>query len=287
VLVVFEGLHWFDTETQAVLDRLVDSLSTARVFLLTNYRPEYQHGRDSKTYYSQFRLDPLPPASAEELLQTLLGHDVSLQSVKPRLAAQTQGNPFFLEESVRTLMETGVLVGERGAYHLAKPVDSLQVPARVQAVLAARIDRLSPEEKRVLQTAVVIGTGVPWLLLQAIDLRLALRSALLTLGDFGRILGALREAEALAEHLDDPRRLAQVSLFLSAHFRNLSTHDQAIATAQRAHVLAMANGDILRQAPVESLPRGVLPGSGQLSACDSLSRADRRGPRRGAAPRAL
>jgi len=83
---------------------------------------------------------------------------------------------------------------------------------------------------------------------QAIDLRLALRSALLTLGDFGRILGALREAETLAESLDDPHRLAQVSLFLSAHFRNVSAHDQAIATAQRAHGLAMANGDILLQA---------------------------------------
>jgi tetratricopeptide (TPR) repeat protein len=84
------------------------------------------------------------------------------------LIAQTQGNPFFLEESVRTLVETGVLVGDRGTCRLAQPLDTLQVPATVQALLAARIDRLSPEEKRVLQTAAVIGTEVPWPLLQAI-----------------------------------------------------------------------------------------------------------------------
>ena len=84
------------------------------------------------------------------------------------LIARTQGNPFFLEESVRTLVETGVLVGERGAYRLAQPLDTLQVPATVQALLAARIDRLPPEEKRLLQTAAVIGTEVPWPLLQAI-----------------------------------------------------------------------------------------------------------------------
>src|SRR4029450_12858672 len=82
--------------------------------------------------------------------------------------ARTEGNRFFLEESVRTLVETGVLVGEPGAYRLASPLDGLQVPATVQAVLAARIDRLPPEEKRLLQTAAVIGTDVPFALLQAI-----------------------------------------------------------------------------------------------------------------------
>jgi class 3 adenylate cyclase/tetratricopeptide (TPR) repeat protein len=166
--LVFEDLHWIDAETQALLDSLVESLPTARLLLLVNYRPEYQHGWGSKTYYTQLRLDPLPPASADEFLQALLGSDPSLAPLKQLLIARTQGNPFFLEESVRTLVETGVLVGERGAYRLARPLESLQVPATVQAVLAARIDRLPPEEKRLLQTAAVIGTEVPWPLLQAI-----------------------------------------------------------------------------------------------------------------------
>jgi class 3 adenylate cyclase/tetratricopeptide (TPR) repeat protein len=168
LLLVFEDLHWIDTETQAVLDMLVESLPTARVLLLVNYRPEYQHSWGSKTSYTQLRLDPLPAASADTLLQALLGEDVSLAPLTPLLIARTEGNPFFLEESVRTLVETGMLVGERGAYRLAQPLDTWQVPATVQALLAARIDRLPPEDKRLLQTAAVIGTEVPWPLLHAI-----------------------------------------------------------------------------------------------------------------------
>ena len=168
LLLVFEDLHWIDSETQALLDSLIDSLPTARLLLLVNYRPEYQHGWGSKTYYTQLRLDPLSPASAEAVLDTLLGQDPSLVPLKQLLIARTEGNPFFLEESVRTLVETGVLVGEPGAYRLAQALPTIQVPATVQAVLAARIDRLPPEEKRLLQTAAVIGTEVPLPLLQAI-----------------------------------------------------------------------------------------------------------------------
>src|SRR5207253_91603 len=163
-----EDLHWIDAETQALLNSLVESLPTARILLLVNYRPEYQHPWGSKTYYSQLRLDPLAPESAQVLLQALLGDDASLAPLTPLLIARTEGNPFFLEESVRTLVETQVLVGERGAYHLAQALPSIQVPATVQAVLAARIDRLPPEEKRLLQTAAVVGTDVPLPLLRAI-----------------------------------------------------------------------------------------------------------------------
>jgi class 3 adenylate cyclase/tetratricopeptide (TPR) repeat protein len=168
LLLVFEDLHWIDAETQALLDSLVESLPTAQLLLLVNYRPEYQHGWGSRTYYTQLRLDPLPPASADEFLQALLGDDPSPAPLKQLLIARTEGNPFFLEESVRTLVETGVLVGEPGAYRMAQAVPTIQVPATVQAVLAARIDRLPPEDKRLLQTAAVIGTDVPFSLLQAI-----------------------------------------------------------------------------------------------------------------------
>src|SRR5262245_48443315 len=168
LLLVCEDLHWIDAETQALLDSMVESLPTARLLLLVNYRPEYQHGWGSKTYYTQLRLDPLPPASADEFLHALLGDDPSLAALTPLLIARTEGNPFFLEESVRTLVETGGLVGEAGAYRLARPLEVLQVPATVHAVLAARIDRLPPEEKRLLQTAAVIGTEVSLALLRAI-----------------------------------------------------------------------------------------------------------------------
>jgi tetratricopeptide (TPR) repeat protein len=168
LLLVFEDLHWIDTETQALLDRLIESLPTAPLLLLVNYRPEYQHAWGSKTYYTQVRLDPLPPASAEAFLTGLLGDDSSLAPLLPLLMARTAGNPFFLEESVRTLVETAVLVGTPGAYRLAALLQGLPVPATVQAVLAARIDRLAPQEKGLLQTAAVLGTDVPFALLRTI-----------------------------------------------------------------------------------------------------------------------
>jgi class 3 adenylate cyclase/tetratricopeptide (TPR) repeat protein len=384
LVLVFENLHWIDAETQAFLDGLVESLPAARILMLVNYRPEYQHGWGHKTYFTQLRLDPLPSASAEGMLQSLLGIDAGLDLLKQRLIELTQGNPFFLEESVRTLVETQGLVGGQGAYRLARALPSIQVPATVQAVLASRIDRLPPEEKELLQTAAVIGMEVPLALLQAvaeapeeplrlglthlqaseflyetrlfpdleytfkhaltqqvayetllqerrralharivealealpgdqvaeqverlahhalrgevwvkalaygrqtgekamarsahreavgsfeqalgavahlpqsrdtreqaIDLRLALRSALLPSSDYGRILAYLREAEGLAEALDDPRRLAQVSLFLSENFRFMGAYDQAIAAAQHALALATASGEVVRQA---------------------------------------
>jgi predicted ATPase len=168
LVLLFEDLHWSDSETQALLDSLIESLPSARLLLLVNYRPEYQHAWGSKTYYTQLRLDPLPPASADEFLHALLGADPSLGPLTPLLIARTEGNPFFLEESVRTLVETGVLLGASGAYRLAQALPTIQMPATVQAVLAARIDRLPPEEKRLLQTAAVVGTEVPLPLLQAI-----------------------------------------------------------------------------------------------------------------------
>jgi AAA ATPase domain len=110
VLLIFEDLHWIDSETQALLDGLVDSLGSARVLLLVNYRPEYQHARSGKTYYTQMRLDALPAGSAAELLEALLGQDPGLGPLKQLLVKR--GNPFFLEETIRTLVETKALAGE-------------------------------------------------------------------------------------------------------------------------------------------------------------------------------
>src|SRR5262249_17015759 len=125
VLLVFEDLHWIDTETQALLDVLVESLPTARLLLLVNYRPEYQHGWGRKTYYSQLRLGALASESAAEFLSALLGDDVSLEPLTRLLVKRA--NPFFVEESIRTLVETGVLIGERNAYRLTRPLQMIDV----------------------------------------------------------------------------------------------------------------------------------------------------------------
>jgi class 3 adenylate cyclase/tetratricopeptide (TPR) repeat protein len=167
--LVLEDLHWVDPETLGFLDALVESLPTARILLLVNYRPEYGHGWGNKTYYRQIRLDPLPAESADELLRSLLGDHAELEPVKRLLVERTERVPFFLEESVRTLVETGALAGDRGNYRLTRSFDTVQVPATVQAILAARVDRLLPEDKTLLQTAAVIGKDVPFTLLQAIS----------------------------------------------------------------------------------------------------------------------
>ncbi|HSD52016.1 MAG TPA: adenylate/guanylate cyclase domain-containing protein [Candidatus Methylomirabilis sp.] len=211
VLLVFEDLHWIDSETQAFLDSLVEGLPTARILLLTNYRPEYQHGWGSKSYYTQLRINPLPAESAQALLEALLGEDRTLQPLKQLLTERTQGNPFFLEESVRRLVETKSLVGELGTYRLVQALPTIQVPATVQALLAARIDRLTPEQKRLLQSAAVIGKDVPFALLKAI--------ADVPETDLQRDLVSLQAAEFLYE----------ASLFpdLEYTFRHALTHEVA------------------------------------------------------------
>jgi class 3 adenylate cyclase/tetratricopeptide (TPR) repeat protein len=168
VLLVFEDLHWIDSETQALLDSLVESLPTAPLLIAVNYRPEYRHGWSQKTFYRQLPIESLPAATAEALLGPLVGDDPSLRPLIQALVERTDGNPLFLEESVRTLVEAQVLVGEPGRYRLARAEMPIVVPSSVQAILAARIDRLSPDDKRLLQTLSVVGKDLPYPLLQAV-----------------------------------------------------------------------------------------------------------------------
>jgi class 3 adenylate cyclase/tetratricopeptide (TPR) repeat protein len=211
LLVIFEDLHWIDSETQALLDGLIESLPTARVLLLVNYRPEYEHTWNRKTYYLQLRIDPLPSESAEELLHALLGEDRTLEPLKRVLIERTEGNPFFLEESVQSLVEIKVLVGERGAYRMTKVPGAWQIPATVQAILVARIDRLSAEDKQLLLMASVIGKDVPFVLLEAI--------ADVTGDDLRHALSRLQTAEFLYE--------ARLFPDLEYTFKHALTHDVA------------------------------------------------------------
>jgi predicted ATPase len=170
VLLLVEDLHWLDGETEAWLQFLAERVPTARLLLLVNYRPEYQHGWGGKTYYTQLRLDPLGLAEAQELLTALLGDDAGLHALKQFILAKAEGNPFFMEELVQALLEQGVLVrpeavGATGrSFLLSKPLTALQLPPTVQAVLAVRIDRLSAEDKALLQIQACAdpGGGVPF-----------------------------------------------------------------------------------------------------------------------------
>jgi len=214
LILVLEDLHWIDAETQDLLDSLVEGLPAAPVLLLVNYRPEYGHGWSGKSYYRQLRIDPLRPESADELLRTLVGDGTELAPLKRLLIERTEGNPFFLEESVRTLVETGALAGEGGAYRLIEGAQAIHVPATVQALLAGRIDRLPPDEKRLLQAASVIGKDVPFVLLQAIveDAE----------GDLRQGLAHLQTAEFLYE--------AHLFPELAYTFKHALTHEVAYAS---------------------------------------------------------
>ena len=160
LVVIFEDLHWIDAETQELLDLLVDSVASARILMLVNYRPEYHHAWGNRTCYTQLRLDPLGGQSADEMLDALLGGDASLQSLKRLIIEKTQGNPFFMEEIVRALLEQGVLV-RNGAARLTKSLTEIHVPPTVHGILASRIDALSASEKGLLQTLAVIGKDFP------------------------------------------------------------------------------------------------------------------------------
>jgi transcriptional regulator with AAA-type ATPase domain/tetratricopeptide (TPR) repeat protein len=189
--LVFEDLQWIDGETQALLGSLAESLPGVRLLLLGSYRPEYAHGWGSQAYYTQLRIDPLPRESVEVLLEVLLGSDPSLDPLKQLLIQRTEGNPLFLEESVRALVETGALTGARGDYQLARDLPAIHVPGTVQAILTTRIDRLPPEEKRLLEIAAVIGKDFPLALLLAV--------ADENEGTIRRGLGHLQTAEFLYE----------------------------------------------------------------------------------------
>jgi class 3 adenylate cyclase/predicted ATPase len=161
VVVIFEDLHWIDAQTQALLDLLADSIANARVLLLVNYRPEYHHEWANNSYYSQLRLDPLGGADGAAMLAALLGASVELNPLKRLITERTGGNPFFIEEIVQALFDEGALV-RNGAVKVARSLSQLRLPPTVQGILAARIDRLSGEQKELLQTLAVIGRESPF-----------------------------------------------------------------------------------------------------------------------------
>jgi class 3 adenylate cyclase/tetratricopeptide (TPR) repeat protein len=277
LMVIVEDLHWIDGETQAVLDTLVDALGSSRLLLLANYRPEYHHAWGSKTSFGQIRLDALPAASADGLLNALLGDDPALGPLKQLLVKR--GNPFFLEETVRTLVETKALVGERGRYRLMKPVQAIQMPATVQAILAARIDRLPAEDKSLLQVASVVGKDIPFALLRAV--------AELPDETLRRQLDRLQAAEFLEETAFFPN--------LEYAFKHALTHEVAYGALlherrRHLHARIVDVSELLfrdrMDEQIERLAHHALQGALRDKAVDYLRRAGRKAAARSALPHA-
>ena len=268
LLAVFEDLHWIDNETQAFLDVLIESLPMARILLVVNYRPAYTHSWTGKTYYTQLRVDPLQSAGAEELLQHLLGNNEDLAPLKELLIKRTEGNPFFAEESVRSLVETQVLVGAKGAYRPGLRVDAISIPSTVQSVVADRIDRLSREAKHLLQMAAVIGVIVPFPLLRAV--------AQLSEEELYSHLSALQSAEFLYETSLFPKLeysfkhalISEVAYGALLHERRTFLHARVVAALEdiagenlRDHIETLAHhalhGELSQKAVAYSRQAGI------------------------------
>ena len=213
VVLVIEDLHWIDGPTQAFLDTLLDRLREARILLLVSYRPDYDHVWGHRTF-RQLRLERLAGPEVEALLDALVGRDASLDDLKHEIERHTDGNPLFVEESVQALVESGVLAGEPGRYRRGITPPLAHVPASVQAVLAARIDRLAAAEKRILQCAAVIGRHIGHDLLLAV--------ADLPLAEVDAALGRLCAAEFLYE----TRRFPSAQYV----FKHALTHEVAYGT---------------------------------------------------------
>lgn len=157
LIVIVEDLHWLDDESRAFLDLLADAVRGARVLLLVSYRPEYQFRWAGKEHCTRFRLEPLGRENAVEMLSQMLGQSPDLSRLKHKIIETTGGTPFFIEETVQSLFDEGALVADNGMVQLRRPLSSLRIPPTVQAILAARIDRLRNDEKNLLQTLAVLG----------------------------------------------------------------------------------------------------------------------------------
>jgi class 3 adenylate cyclase/predicted negative regulator of RcsB-dependent stress response len=190
LILMFEDLHWIDTETQQLLNLIADAIANAHILLMVNYRPEYHHEWGNRSHYFQLRLDPLGSQSAAEMLSELLGDAPELGPIKRTIIEKTEGNPFFIEELVQGLFDEGVLV-RNGTVKVGRSLAQLRLPPTAQAVLAARIDRLSPEQKELLQTLAVVGREFP--------MGLVRRVAQLSDAELDRMLNDLQLAEFVLE----------------------------------------------------------------------------------------
>jgi class 3 adenylate cyclase/tetratricopeptide (TPR) repeat protein len=239
-VIFMDDLHWIDAASDELLAQLVEAVPATPTLLLVNFRPEYAAEWTRKSYYEQLPLMPLGAGDVEAMLRELLGSDESVERLSAVIRERTAGNPFFMEELVRSLVEAGVLEGERGAYRRVRVVEDLEVPATVQAVLAARIDRLPEREKRALQTAAIIGQQFTVPLLSAVTE--------LANSDLTAALSALESAEFIF-----PRSLYPVAEYVFKHplMEQVARESQL---AERRRQLHRAVGRRIEELHADRLP---------------------------------
>src|SRR5450631_1112456 len=167
-VVIIEDLHWIDAASEEFIEALADAVVGTTTLLVVNFRPGFAAPLMQRSHYRQINMPPLPPAQAAILLQEHFGSDSSLALLSRNIIERAQGNPFFLEELINALVERGDFEGEKGAYRLKGGIDSIPLPSTVQAVVAARIDRLEENAKKVLEIASVVGREISTSILDAV-----------------------------------------------------------------------------------------------------------------------
>jgi class 3 adenylate cyclase/tetratricopeptide (TPR) repeat protein len=225
LLIVVEDVHWIDSETRIILHNLLSLLRGLRIFLVMTQRPE---GNLADPDLLRLELSALAEGASQEMLDRLIGRDVTLQSIRNRLVAKAQGNPLFLEELVQSLAETGSFDGEPGAYRLSKPAGRIEIPQTIHTVLAARIDRLDGVPKTLLQTSAVIGA----------DVSIALLSGMLEV-PASKISGDLKELEE-ADFLRRVKRVGSEYSFKHELIREVAYGTMLLGTRRSLHAKALA-----------------------------------------------
>jgi class 3 adenylate cyclase/tetratricopeptide (TPR) repeat protein len=313
LILIVEDLHWLDDQSQALLDRLASAIEGERILLLVNYRPEYQLRWTDQPYCLRLRLEPLGPGTASEMLSEMLGASEELAPLKRRIIETTGGTPFFIEETVQTLFDEGALEQRDGKVRLLKPHSTLKIPATVQAILAARIDRLHNEEKNLLQTFAILGREFVLSLARAVAGRseheLDRLIASLELGQFVYEQPSISDVEYIFKHaltqevaynsmllerrrqLHDnvgraiellyPASLEDHLADLAHHFSRSGNRPKAVEYLRRAATQAMSRGDPaqavkdLQQALklVKEIPSGAERDQAELQVLNPLGTA--------------
>ena len=277
LILIVEDLQWLDDESHAVLDLLVERMPQANLLLLVNYRPEYAPRWGSRPNCRQLRLDALEPDNAGEMLSAMLGEAADLLQLKQVIIETTGGTPFFMEETVQALLDEGALARDNGEVRLVKPLASLRIPPTVQAILAARIDRLHNDEKNLLQTLAVLGREFVLSLARAVvgksDNELERLILNLQLGEFVYEQPSITDVEYIFKHaltqevaynsvlMERRKQLHEVvgqameliySTSLDDHVADLAHHFSRSGNQEKAV-------EYLRLAGAQAMSRGALP----------------------------
>ena len=232
LVVIIEDLHWIDKTSEEFLTYLIGSLATTRILLLLLFRPEYIPSWSGKTYYSQIRVDQLPRKTTADLVRGILKSEDVESELDDFIANKTEGNPLFIEELTYNLLENGAIKNNDNRYSLSLRASDIQVPATIQGIIAARLDRLEGNLKKILQVASVIGREFAFRILQSVAaMKEDLKSSMLTLQDLEFIYekAFLPELEYIFKHALT-REVAYSSLLIKKRKETHEKVGQAIET---------------------------------------------------------